>query len=324
MQTRAPISRTLITRWLAHYYELTASTITFWPGGDCSWIYFFATDDGQRYVLKITRDGLCSAVMSPDVVKTLNALYYDYGIRQMSQPPLRATNGQYLVTLKDWQAVVIPFIDGQPMNYAALDERHARKLGALLATLHMCKLARNDLPPYEAFTSEIPRRLARILRHITRPTGDATNARDRTIEKLQPHSDTLRKVAGRFALLEQSLRDDDTLSDSFVICHGDPSQDNVIITPDNDVMLIDWDAPIIAPRERDLFPLRHNATVIESYKRIAGDFEWNTRILAYYKLQWELGEIVDYSWRLLYLPQPDEQVTHDLDQLETHLKGIGQ
>lgn len=323
MQTPLNVTRTYFKKWLAHLYNIRLERIAFVPGGECSWTYLFADDTGVRYVLKATRDGLCSEQITPEIIRTLNALYYDFGIRQMSQPPIRAESGDYVNALKSCRATVTPFIAGKIAAEADMTENHARRLGALLGTLHNCKLGQNDLPPFEAFASDYPRRLARILRDVQGDMMPPRQAARAAADLLAPCIPAIRHLADHFVVLEDELRSDANVSADFVVCHGDPTPWNIVITPDDDIFLIDWDTTTVAPRERDLFYVFRNEIAMESYQRIAGEVELNPYILHYYRMLRDLGDIVEYAWRLMYLKQDKAQVAHDLKQLEQHLKGLG-
>lgn len=323
MQTPLDVTRTYFRKWLANYYGIQLERIAFVPGGECSWTYLLADDAGERYVLKVTRGGLCSKQITPEIIRTLNALYYDFGIRQMSQPPVRAESGDYVNPFKSYRATVTPFIAGKIAAETDMNENHARRLGALLATLHNCKLGQQDLPPSEAFASDYPRRLARILRDVEGDRLPHRHSAHAVADLLTPHIPAIRHLANHFVVLEDELRADADVSGDFVVCHGDPTPWNIVITPEDDIFLIDWDTATVAPRERDLFHVFRNQTTMESYERIAGEVELNPYILHYYRMLRDLGDIVEYAWRLMYLKQDKAQVAHDLKQLERHLKGIG-
>src|SRR5262245_36847090 len=97
MITRADVTNEVLTDWLAETYQLTPHSLEFMPEGECSWNYLVTDAEGTRYVLKLTRPGNCS--MPPyneSTIRTVQALYYEFGIAQMTPPPLRGTTGLYI------------------------------------------------------------------------------------------------------------------------------------------------------------------------------------------------------------------------------------
>lgn len=86
-----------------------------------------------------------------DLIKTWQALYYDYGVRQIQLPPLRAKTGDYDTMLEGMHALLTPDITGKPASTLALDEQQTKQIGMMLAKLHGCKLLNEEKLPEETF-----------------------------------------------------------------------------------------------------------------------------------------------------------------------------
>ncbi|MCA9886333.1 MAG: hypothetical protein KC708_25345, partial [Anaerolineae bacterium] len=91
----------------------------------------------------------------------------------------------------------------------------------------------------------------------------------------------------------------------------------------NNVYLIDWDAPIMAPPERDLFFLKQWPMAMENYQNMMDYPELDVRVMHYYTLEWDLQEVVEFGERILYGDHDERQNEHDWTELEAHLKEFG-
>ncbi|MGB1287303.1 MAG: phosphotransferase enzyme family protein [Aggregatilineales bacterium] len=322
MQTEAGVSYRTLTTWLQKLYALDIQAIRFFPQGECAWNYLVLSQSSERYILKLMKAGTCGdAPFSMPVITTMMALYYDFGITQMTPPPLRATSGEYINTLQGYTAVLLPFVDGKNVfQQDSLAERQQRMLGALMATLHNCKLQRDELPPMEDFSPHLIDDLKRILREANYPTQNYSVFQVKLLKILKKITPRIVRLMHAFSAIQQKMTTDTTLPDNFVVCHGDPSGGNVIITPDETVSLIDMDGLVFAPPERDMIHIMHYEAAMESYTRIRGDFSPADDLLRFYALKWDVQEIVDYGSRLLFQNHSRAQNKHDVMELVKHLK----
>jgi thiamine kinase-like enzyme len=103
-----------------------------------------------------------------------------------------------------------------------------------------------------------------------------------------------------------------------VLTHGEPHRANTINTAEG-VVLIDWDTALLAPPERDLWPL------IDEEPQIADDYHQRTGIavddtaVQLYRLRWDLCEISLYLAQFRAPHQDNHDTRVAWDGLLTHL-----
>src|SRR5207302_5220648 len=84
-----------------------------------------------------------------------------------------------------------------------------------------------------------------------------------------------------------------------------------------DIHLLDWDDPIFAPKEKDLLFFNENIEpVMKGYSVFSNDNIIDQDVLEFYGHMWNLGEIADYSGKLLFENHTDEQNQMWLDNLK--------
>jgi spectinomycin phosphotransferase len=324
MITEPELHADILQPWLNLHYNLVSHSLEFLPAGECGWHYLITGEDDTRYVLKLSRPDNCSTPpMNQQAIQAVQALYYEFGINQMSPPPERATTGQYINTLRGYTAVLLHYVEGVPSHEQPLDETQQRQLGALLARIHRAKLHVRERPTAEDFAPELATMLRRILIEADAPTRRYAAFHLKCLRIINNVAAQIHTRMEEFLRLQHILREDAGLHADYVVCHGDPSSGNIIIRPDETIALIDWDAPVYAPRERDLFFVRDMPIVMEAYTNAAGEVNLRADVLRFYQLQWDLGEIVDYGTRILFRRQSKAQNKHDVLCLMTHFKDAG-
>ncbi len=90
-----------------------------------------------------------------------------------------------------------------------------------------------------------------------------------------------------------------------VLCHADIHTANVMVDDEGGLHYVDWDGPMIAPRERDLKFIMGGSigdpvTPDQETHFLAGygDITLNTIALAYYRYEWVIEDIADYGHQL--------------------------
>lgn len=113
-------------------------------------------------------------------------------------------------------------------------------------------------------------------------------------------------LVNRAEVLSQKLQEQ---SPEYVLCHSDIHGGNVLIDESSSIFIVDWDDPIMAPKERDLMFIGggvanvwNNPREEEFFYKGYGKTEINRTILAYYRHERIVEDIAEYGQALLLTP----------------------
>ena len=198
--------------------------------------------------------------------------------------------------------ILDPFIEGQNGYRTALTERQWIDFGAALRQVHTAQ------PPPE-ISRGIPRetfdpRWREAVRAFQAQV-DGSIYPEPVAAKLAAfmrlRSAEIRFVVERAADLAGELQ---AHPPQFVLCHSDVHAGNILIAAEGAVYIVDWDAPIFAPKERDLQLIggsaawndpRQAAWFYQGYSSTDVDHT----ALAYYRYERVIWDIAAYCEQLL-------------------------
>jgi spectinomycin phosphotransferase len=206
--------------------------------------------------------------------------------------PLSAADGRVLRRLSDRYALVVhPYLADCHSRQDGEFESNADR-DAVLTMLVRLHTAKATAPPTDNFA--VPDRAALLA--AMRRTGEpwlagpyGTRCRD----LLARHAADLGALLTAFDELVGRVRD---RGDRMVITHGEPNASNVLKTPTGFVF-VDWESALLAPPERDLWPLAESDPgVLNAYTAATGtDIDMDA--LALHRMWYDLAEISEYvSW----------------------------
>lgn len=323
MITEADLTHDALYYWLLQTYHLAANQMTFLPQGKCAWVYR-VTANNEEFILKLWRHGLCRMPYSVQGIQTVQALYYDFGITQMTPPPMRGSTGLYVNSLAPYEAVLLKYTEGVTAEDTDLTESQQRQIGALLGRIHRSKLHPRERPDAEDYGADVPDLIERILGEANHPTRRYAPFHIKVLETVQRVQPQIRDRLTSFVDQRRMLWHDTGLRADSVVCHGNPIAENLILTPDDSITLIDWDHPVFAPRERDLYAIQHWPAVMDAYQSLVGEVMLRPQILRFYELWEQLGDLADTGRRVLFQRQDNRQNKHDVLKLMALLKNFTQ
>ena len=226
-------------------YELPIIQIAFLPlGGNlCTAVYRAITKDGTPYFCKLR----CSDF--DEISVELPRFLSEQGIAQII-PPLLSKTGQLWAKLEAFYVILYPFVEGTSGFQAELTEQQWADFGTALQRIHTLSLppalrqkmqTENYSPESRDICREVLQKLENERFDDPVMTGLATF--------LLPKRETILEFIGHAEQLARVLA---SRSPEMVLCHSDIHPGNLFIDKNGILFIIDWDSPVLAPKERDL------------------------------------------------------------------------
>jgi len=301
-------------------YGIKVARLIFLPiGADMNASVYKAEADNQSsYFIKLKHGH------HHDISATTIALLHDAGIQQII-PPIKNTRGQPIQHVDDFTLIVSPFIEGQDGFSRDLTDDQWVTLGKVMRQIHEI-----DVPPsiqrkirredYSPKWREAVRSLYADIE--SNPSTDEISSK--FIAFMKDHAAVIHRLVNRAEQLGKQIQDQ---SPDFVLCHSDIHGGNVLIDGNYIIYMVDWDDPIMAPKERDLMFIGGGVANVwnkpyeENYfYQGYGNIEINMAILAYYRHERIVEDIALIGQQLL-MTSVDNQIRmesykHFTDQFE--------
>jgi spectinomycin phosphotransferase len=288
-------------------YGLTITNIEFLPLGYDAYaaVYRVIADDGQPYFLKARKDARCEHwVRIPRYLK-------DQGLEQVVAP-LPTTTQELWGTVEHFTLILYPFIEGEVGMEVGLSDSQWTAFGAFLKQLHttrlpselMEQLPKEDFVPNRKWTGVV-RQLQAEVQH-----RDYDNPFEKELAAFwRTKHEEIGKIVDRAEQLGRLLQNKPL---EFVLCHGDIHTANLLLSPDEKLWVVDWDQPILAPKERDLmFVVGTGAREGELFFRGYGETDVDSLVLAYYRYEWVVQDMGDFAERVFLTPATGDETKQD-------------
>ena len=226
-------------------YGLPSLQIDFLPiGGDLSTaVYRLVTQEETPYFCKLKRDAF------DPVSVALPAFLSEQGISQVI-PPLLTQSGKLWAVMDEFHLILYPFVEGTNGYELELTEQQWADFGAAIKQLHT-----TSIPPAvlshlqrESYSPEWRDPCRRIMERLEHETFHDPVTLDLVLF-LQSRGEMVLELLRRAEGLAQVMA---LRSLDFVLCHSDIHPGNLFIDGQGTLFIVDWDYPMLAPKERDL------------------------------------------------------------------------
>jgi len=315
-----PLSNQHIIDCLNTDYGINATRLTFLPiGADMNAsVYKAETHDQSSYFIKLKRGH------HHDISATIIALLHDAGIQQII-PPIKTNDGQPIQHVDDFTLIVSPFIEGQDGFIRDLTDDQWVTLGKVMRQIHEI-----DVPPLiqlmvrrEDYSPKWREAVRSLYAHIESELSiDEISSKLMMFMKNQ--AAVIHRLVDRAEQLGKQIQDQ---LPEFVLCHSDIHGGNVLMDGSDSIYMVDWDDPIMAPKERDLMFIGGGVANIwnssheeKFFYNGYGKTEINMAILAYYRHERIVEDIAEYGQQLLLTSVGDqsrvESYKHFIAQFE--------
>jgi spectinomycin phosphotransferase len=310
MLQKPPIADDALTACVRATYGVAVAHLEFLPLGEDTnaGVYRVESQDGPTYFLKVRRGGVYSP--SVTVPRALRAA----GMTAVVAP-LPTIVPEPWGTVGEFAVLLYPFVTGRSGWDAGLTPAQWGTYGAVLGQLHATHLpdAIAQTLPRETFVpTAYSRRVVEALIAGEHERGDDGEAARQLAAFVREHRDEMIQILRRADELGQALR---RTQPEFVLCHADCHAANLQIDASGTLHVVDWDQPMLAPRERDLMFVLGTAlngflpgspaeaAFFASYGAIAPD----PVALAYYRYEWAMQDIGGFADRIFLLPDFTEE-----------------
>jgi spectinomycin phosphotransferase len=312
-----PLREEAIRSCLRTSFGLSATTIDFLPIGNDSnsWVYRVRSEDGATYFLKAKREPIYPPSLAiPHALKA-------QGIEQIVAP-LPTVAGELSSPVDGFGLILYPFVDGETGMRVGLSDRQWTELGSVLKRIHASRLPRDvvaGLQPEDFSASPHSRSVLVEALALIEGRDFAGESERAMAGLLVSRRGEIRALADRAQALGRVLRAE---SGERVLCHGDIHTNNVLIDGAGRLLIIDWDLPILAPKERDLMfvvggpvgSLAVGAREEDLFFAGYGARTIDPVALAYYRYDWAVQDIADYARRVFLMPDVGEETKRDAVQ----------
>lgn len=299
MIEKIPISEQCIIDCLKINYGIEIVTLTLLSlGADMhASVYKAQTYNQLSYFIKLKRGH------HHDISAIIMTLLRNAGIQQII-PIVKTIYGQATQRIEDFTLTVFPFIDGQDGFSRELTDDQWYTLGKVMRQIHEINVpfslqAKISRESYSPKWRQVVRSFYSLIE--SEPIGDVIAVNLLTFMK--SHMSAIHQLVDRAEQLAQQVQDP---SSRFVLCHSDLHGGNVLIDENDTIYIVDWDDPIMAPKERDLMFIGGGVANVwnkphekELFYKGYGKAEVNMAFLAYYRHERIVEDLALYGQQLL-------------------------
>ena len=298
MLEKPDIPDQLIISSLQEEYDLRVAELTFLPvGADMGTaVYRVAADDGNAYFLKLRK-------AFDEITVTVPLFLRSLGMEEI-MVPFETRSKQYWANFGEHRLILYPFIEGKDGFDRELTDSHRKTLGAALKRIHTAHVlpGLRSLIPEETFDPRWRRSLESFLTQVENNSFEEPTAA-RLVEFMRSRRREIDRLVERTRELASELQSQPL---EFVLCHTDIHGGNILIGDNDELYIVDWDNPLLAPKERDLMFIgggidniwkseREESVFYEGY----GSNELNLKVLAYYRYERIIEDLVVICEQLL-------------------------
>ncbi len=284
---------------LRTHFGIEISSLTLLSlGADIDALVYKATaNTALSYFIKIKRN------KQQDISAVIVELLGNAGIQEII-PPIKTLEGQVIQRIGQCIVNVYPFIDGQDGFSRDLTDAQWITLGKTLKKIHEIKVPAGiqDHIRQEIYAPKWREQVRQIYQHIDdKPSGDEFSLK--LLEIMIEKRSEIYQLVDKAEVLSQKLQNQKM---PFVLCHSDLHGGNVLIGKDENLYIVDWDEPIMAPKERDLMFVGAGVANVWNkpeeeilFYQGYGVVEINMKALAYYRNERIVEDIAEYAEALL-------------------------
>lgn len=242
--------------------------------------------------------------------------------------PVSSVDGKLIKQFNALQMIVYPFIEGFDGFQQVLTKNQWIKLGKTLKQIHTLTIPlalRKSLrtETYSPKWREIVKSLYSLIESNTSTNKMTVAFKSYYLNQF----DSINRLVNSAEALVKQIQFN---AQDYVLCHADVHAGNILMTSDESFYIIDWDDPMMAPKERDLMFIgggvgnvwNLSAEVAYFYEGY-GEVLIDKTILSYYRHERIIEDIALYGLDLLSSNQSDQSKRVSLEHFKSMFERNG-
>ena len=297
MLKKPDLQEDVILSRLQSAYGKFCTELTFLPlGADLGTAVYRVATDEEVFFLKLRKGFDELSVMVPLFLKS-------QGVEEII-PPIETKSKQGWADFGEYKMILYPFVEGKNGFDRDLTDIHKQRLGTALKKIHSTNIPQDikKLTPQENFSPQGRKRVKSLQALVESKVFDDPIAAN-LAEFMKSKRGEITRLVQRTEQLASEIRSKPL---ELVLCHSDFHGGNILISDSGKLYIVDWDNPILAPKERDLMFIgggidgiwkteREEATFYSGYGKAKIDLP----LLAYYRYERIIQDLVAYCEQLL-------------------------
>ena len=312
MLKKPDISDNTIIACLHDTFGLRIAHVTFLPLG---WVnnavYRVTADSGTPYFLKLRHGNF------NEIAVAVPAFLHAQGVRQVMAPIATMTHDLW-VRAHGFDWILYPFFEGKTGFEIALSKTQWIAFGESMKAIHTTQLpaALAERVPQVGYSPRWRNTVKAFHKQVEQGRFDDPIAA-RLAAFWLTKRDEIESIVERAEQLALVLQNRAITS---AVCHSDLHGRNLLVGTDGELAIVDWDEPILAPKERDLMfigggvgGIWNNDQETSWFYQGYGQTEIDLVALSYYRYERIVMDIAEYS----------EQIFGMHGSVEERQKGLG-
>ncbi|HDV6760870.1 TPA: aminoglycoside O-phosphotransferase APH(9)-Ia [Legionella pneumophila] len=294
-----------LIKLLKVYYGIDIHAVQLIVGGaDMNAFGYKADSESNSYFVKLKYGH------HDEINLSIIRLLYDSGIKEIIFP-IYTRDTKLFQQIDHFKIIVYPFIDAPNGFTQNLTEKQWQQLGKVLRQIHETSVptAIQQRLRKETYSPKWREMVRSFYNKIGFDDSDDQITADFK-SFFNQKIDLIHRLVDSSEELSQKIQPD---LDKYVLCHSDVHAGNVLVVNEESIYIIDWDEPMLAPKERDLMFIgggignvwnKHHE--IDYFYEGYGKTNVDKIILSYYRHERIVEDIAVYGQDLLSRDQNDE------------------
>ncbi|HGK6642580.1 TPA: aminoglycoside O-phosphotransferase APH(9)-Ia [Legionella pneumophila] len=294
-----------LIKLLKVYYGIDIHAVQLIVGGaDMNAFGYKADSESNSYFVKLKYGH------HDEINLSIIRLLYDSGIKEIIFP-IYTRDTKLFQQIDHFKIIVYPFIDAPNGFTQNLTEKQWQQLGKVLRQIHETSVptAIQQRLRKETYSPKWREMVRSFYNKIGFDDSDDQITADFK-SFFNQKIDSIHRLVDSSEELSQKIQPD---LDKYVLCHSDVHAGNVLVVNEESIYIIDWDEPMLAPKERDLMFIgggignvwnKHHE--IDYFYEGYGKTNVDKIILSYYRHERIVEDIAVYGQDLLSRDQNDE------------------